>query len=102
MSVDRVRHAGGAIYINSYINTKVISKSANDSHIEYMFVELSTKEDEILMGSINGPNRYIGLTPILPLITQISLNYCIIMWWFLEILIAIFYLIMVCLLKCRL
>ena len=42
---NRVRHAGGvAIYVNSFINTKVICKSSNDCEIEYLFVELSTKE----------------------------------------------------------
>ena len=66
---------GIAIYIKSNIKTKFICKAANDSEIEYMFVELFNSDDKILIGAIYRPNRLIDILPIRTIISQTSLMY---------------------------
>ena len=73
---DRLKHAGGvAIYIRSNVNFKYISKSSNDSEIEYLFIELCSGDSKMLLGSVYRPNRTIDISVFVSYLESICLTY---------------------------
>lgn len=58
---DRERHGGGvAIYINKKLNSKLCRKSDPNSPIEYIFCEILSFNNRILVGCVYRPNRNIS------------------------------------------
>ena len=72
---DRSTHAGGAIYIQSNLKSKLIFKSSCESKIEYVFVEISTKFDQLLIGSVYRPNRCVDYSSFLSDISNFTCEY---------------------------
>ena len=73
---DRSTHAGGvAIYIQSELKSKLIFKSSCESKIEYVFVEISTKFDKLLIGSVLRRNRYVDYSSFLSGLSNFTCEY---------------------------
>lgn len=65
---DRAGYAGGvAIYVSNCFNCEVKCKQPSDSPIEYIFLEVYSKANEIksLIGCIYRPNRTIDYAPLI-------------------------------------
>lgn len=73
---DRLSHAGGvAIYVKSNISFKFICKSPNESEIEYLFIELSSRDSRALIGTVYRPKRSINISPFIEFLNDLSLRY---------------------------
>ena len=73
---DRLKHAGGAaIYIKKSICCKIISKSPPESKIEYLFIEVLSGNNKLLIGTVYRPNCLIETSFLIDYIQNISLNY---------------------------
>lgn len=58
---DRVTHAGGvAIYVKNGISSKIFKKSEQNEKIEYIFIEIASRGNKILVGCVYRPNRSIA------------------------------------------
>ena len=73
---DRCTRAGGAaIYVQSDLRSKFLLKSSDDSKIEYVFVEICSNDDKLLIGSVYRPNRNVNYFPFLSELCNISCGY---------------------------
>ena len=76
LRADRVGHAGGvAIYIKSDLQFKIINRSPNDNEIEYLFLELSSDDSKLLLGSVYRPNRNVDISTFIEYLEELSLMY---------------------------
>ena len=73
---DRIGHGGGAaIYVKSGISCKFIEKSKVNCLLKYIFVEISTGCNKILVGSIYRKNRDVYYSQLIEFINNNHLNY---------------------------
>lgn len=73
---DRVRHAGGvAIYVKKNLKCKLSCKSARDEKIEYIFIEISSSMNKMLVGCVYRKNRYINLSDFFSKLETITVTY---------------------------
>ena len=73
---DRSTHAGGAaIYIQSNLKSKFLFKSSCDSKIEYVFIEICSNFDKLLIGSVYRPNRNVDYAAFLGDLSKITCEY---------------------------
>ena len=73
---DRSSHGGGvAIYIRSNISFKFVNKSSTDSQIEYLFLEICTENNKMLIGSVYRPNRTIDISTFISFLEDLCLPY---------------------------
>ena len=63
---DRESHAGGvAIFIRNCIPCKLNCKSTDNSAIEYIFVEIMSNSEKLLVGAVYRPNKQTELETLL-------------------------------------
>lgn len=73
---DRTSRAGGvAIYVKDNIKYKIINKSDISDEVEFLFVEINSQEEKLLIGTIYRPNRRIDITPFSSALNLISMKY---------------------------
>ena len=69
---DRISHAshGVAMFVKSSNPFKYICMSACDSDVEYLFIEISSVDSKIWIGTVYRPNRYIDISSILDVVEE--------------------------------
>lgn len=73
---DRKKHGGGvAIYIRDGLNCKVIAKSNEDDKVEFLFVEITGNDDNLLLGCAYRPHRSIPFDSFIMKIDVITATY---------------------------
>lgn len=73
---DRLRHAGGAaIFVKSNISCKLLETSRSDERVEYLFLEISSYGQKILVGCVYRPKRYISLDVFYSRLEEIAERY---------------------------
>ncbi|XP_075167477.1 uncharacterized protein LOC142239569 [Haematobia irritans] len=73
---DRKSHGGGvAIYVKDGINAKVISCTGETDQIEHIFLDISTKECNIFMGTVYRPNSMIKTDTFMNKLESAALSY---------------------------
>ena len=68
-------HGGVAMFVKSSIPFKFICKSPCDSEVEYLFIEISSVQSKILIGTVYRPNRSIAISSFVDVIEEISVPY---------------------------
>ncbi|XP_075167731.1 uncharacterized protein LOC142239862 [Haematobia irritans] len=73
---DRKSHGGGvAIYVKDGINAKVISCTGGTDQIEHIFLDISTKECNIFLGTVYKPNSMIKTDTFMNKLESAALSY---------------------------
>jgi len=73
---DELRHGGGvAIYVRSSLNCKVILKNNDNASMEYIFIQINTNYQKILIGTIYRRRHDVDIQPIVEVLEEISFNY---------------------------
>ncbi|XP_059217675.1 uncharacterized protein LOC131994805 [Stomoxys calcitrans] len=73
---DREGHAGGvAIYVINHMKSRVIDKSTQGNSIEYMFLELESGSEKMLIGNVYRPHRNVDIMPLISILSTITLEY---------------------------
>lgn len=73
---DRVRHGGGvAIYVKNNLRSKFIVKSSPNDLVEHIFVEVTTSNSKVLIGSVYRPNRNICFNNFFNMLEMLTVSY---------------------------
>lgn len=73
---DRLSHAGGvAIYVHNHIKCRTVCKSEPNDKIEFILLEISNGFEKVLIGNVYRPHHTIDFSPLISIISLISLNY---------------------------
>lgn len=73
---DRVRRGGGtAIYVRDKYRSSLRSKSLDGDAIEYVFIEIFSHGQKILVGCIYRPNNIIDIQTVVNAIENVSIGY---------------------------
>lgn len=73
---DRQRHGGGvAIYINNKLNSKIFKKSDPNGSVEFIFCEVLSVNNRILVGCVYRPNRSINFGDFFTMLETTTLSF---------------------------
>ena len=73
---DELHHGGGvAIYVKNNLNCRVIIKNNDHSTMEYIFIQINSIGQKILLGTVYRRRHDIDIQPVVDVLEEISFNY---------------------------